>query len=58
MEMSQDAPTAWRLLASLANRVFKGTAACVPGSPALRVRILVLFATAVAGGAAILLLWP
>ncbi len=55
-----DATTAWRLilLASLANLVFKGTAACVLGSPALRVRILVLFAVAVAGGAAILLLWP
>jgi len=51
--------TAWRLilLAALANIVFKGTCACVLGSPALRVRIAVLFGLALAGGAAILLLW-
>jgi uncharacterized membrane protein (DUF4010 family) len=51
--------TAWRLilLGALANIVFKGTCACVLGSPALRVRIAVLFGLALAGGAGILLLW-
>ena len=51
--------TAWRLilLAALANIVFKGTCACALGSAALRVRIAVLFGLALAGGAAILLLW-
>ena len=50
---------AWRLilLAALANIVFKGACACVLGSPALRMRIVVLFGLALAGGAAILLLW-
>ncbi len=52
--------TAWRLilLAVLANLVFKATAAGALGSPELRRRIVVLFGLAVAGAAAILLLWP
>jgi uncharacterized membrane protein (DUF4010 family) len=45
------------LLAALANIVFKGACACVLGSPALRMRIVVLFGLALAGGVAILLLW-
>lgn len=55
-----EAPTAWRLilLALLANLVFKASAACVLGSPAMRRRVVVLFGLAVTGGAAILLLWP
>jgi uncharacterized membrane protein (DUF4010 family) len=52
-------PTAWRLilLAALANIVFKGASACVLGSPALRLRIVVLFGLALAGGAGILWFW-
>ena len=51
--------TAWRLilLAALAHSVFNGACACVLGSPALRLRIVVLFGLALAGGTAILLLW-
>lgn len=54
-----DPQIAWRLilLAALANIVFKGSCACVLGSPGLRVRIAVLFGFALAGGAGILLLW-
>jgi len=51
--------TGWRLilLAALANIVFKAACACILGSPALRMRIVVLFGLALAGGTAILLLW-
>ena len=51
--------TAWRLilLAALANIVFKGACACVLGSAALRMRIVVLFGLALAGGAGILWFW-
>ena len=54
-----EAQTAWRLilLAALANIVFKGVCACVLGSPALRMRIIVLFGLALAGGAGVLVLW-
>jgi uncharacterized membrane protein (DUF4010 family) len=55
-----DVNTTWRLilLAALSNTVFKGIAAIALGSSALRARIVVLFGLALAGGAAILLLWP
>jgi uncharacterized membrane protein (DUF4010 family) len=51
--------TTWRLilLAGLANITFKGAYACLLGSAALRARIGVLFGLALAGGAAILVLW-
>jgi uncharacterized membrane protein (DUF4010 family) len=55
-----ESATMWRLimLAALANLVFKGASACILGSAALRVRIIVLFGLSVASGAAILWLWP
>ena len=55
-----DVDTTWRLIliAALSNTVFKGIAAIALGSSALRARIVVLFGLALAGGAAILLLWP
>ena len=55
-----DVDTTWRLIliAALSNTVFKGVAAVVLGSSALRARIVVLFGLAIAGGVAILLLWP
>jgi uncharacterized membrane protein (DUF4010 family) len=55
-----DVDTTWRLIliAALSNTVFKGIAAVALGSSALRARVVVLFGLALAGGAAILLLWP
>jgi len=55
-----ESPTAWRviLLAGLSNIVFKGVYAFALGSVALRGRIAVFFGLALAGGAAVLLLWP
>jgi uncharacterized membrane protein (DUF4010 family) len=55
-----EAVTAWRLilLAALANLVFKAACVFALGSAQLRVRVAVLFGLALAGGAAILLLWP
>jgi uncharacterized membrane protein (DUF4010 family) len=55
-----DATTTWRviLIAAMANTVFKGATAVALGSTALRARIAVFFGLALAGGAAILLLWP
>jgi len=55
-----DVNTTWRLilLAAMSNTVFKGIAAIVLGSGALRNRIIMLFGLALAGGAAILLFWP
>jgi uncharacterized membrane protein (DUF4010 family) len=52
--------TGWRLIlvGSLANLVFKGGIVTVLGHPALRRRILLAFATAIAAGIAILFLWP
>ena len=55
-----DVATTWRviLLAALSNQAFKGAAAIVLGSQALRARIAIFFGLALVGGAAILLLWP
>jgi uncharacterized membrane protein (DUF4010 family) len=55
-----DVNTTWRLvlIAAMSNTVFKGIAAIVLGSSALRRRIITLFGLALAGGAAILLFWP
>jgi uncharacterized membrane protein (DUF4010 family) len=55
-----ESATMWRLimLAALANLVFKGASACMLGSAALRLRIIVLFGVAVAAGGAILWVWP
>lgn len=55
-----DAQSTWRLIlvAALANLVFKGGVAGVLGSPGLRLRVGFWFGLALAGGAAILLLWP
>lgn len=52
--------TGWRmiLLGGLSNIVFKGGVVLAIGSRALRRRILVAFGLALAGGGAILLLWP
>lgn len=46
------------LLAVLSNLAFKGACAIALGSPALRRRIVLWFALALAGGVAIVLLWP
>jgi len=55
-----EAATTWRLIlvAALANLAFKGACALVLGSAALRRPILLLLGLALAGGVAILLLWP
>jgi uncharacterized membrane protein (DUF4010 family) len=55
-----ESPTVWRviLLAGLSNIVFKGVYAFALGTDALRGRIAVFFGLALAGGAAVLLLWP
>jgi uncharacterized membrane protein (DUF4010 family) len=55
-----DTRLAWQLIlmAALANLVFKGVVAAVLGSPALRGRIAIYFGLGLAGGVAILLLWP
>jgi uncharacterized membrane protein (DUF4010 family) len=55
-----DSGTGWRviLLASLANFVFKAGVVAVLGGAGLRRRIGVMFGLALAGGAAILWLWP
>jgi uncharacterized membrane protein (DUF4010 family) len=55
-----DAETAWRviLVGSMANLVFKGAVVAALGSRELRARVGVLFGLALAGGGAILWLWP
>jgi uncharacterized membrane protein (DUF4010 family) len=55
-----DERTAWRviLVSSMANVAFKGLVVAVLGSPQLRARVGALFAVALAGGGAILWLWP
>lgn len=52
--------TAWRLIlvGALANVVFKGAVVAALGARALTRRIAVLFGLTLAGGAAVLLLWP
>jgi len=52
--------TGWRMIltGALSNLVFKGAVVMALGSAALRRRIAVAFAAAMAGGVAILLLWP
>jgi uncharacterized membrane protein (DUF4010 family) len=46
------------LAASLSNLVFKGLAVALLGSRELAKRIALLFGIAIAGGLAILFLWP
>ena len=50
----------WRLIltASLANLVFKAAAAFVIGGWRFGIRLAVIFAVAMAGGVAIIFLWP
>lgn len=52
--------TGWRMIlaASLSNLVFKGLAVALLGSRELAKRIALLFGIAIAGGLAILFLWP
>jgi uncharacterized membrane protein (DUF4010 family) len=55
-----DPRTAWRLIlvGAMANLVFKGAVVAALGSRELRARVGVLFGIALAGGGAILALWP
>ena len=55
-----DVATAWRmiLVAGMSNIVFKGGVVLVLGDRAMRGRIALAFGSALAAGAAILLLWP
>jgi uncharacterized membrane protein (DUF4010 family) len=57
---SVDTGTAWRaiLLAALANLVFKGGVVAVLGAGRMSRRVLLFFAVALAGGAALFFLWP
>ncbi|HSR41320.1 MAG TPA: MgtC/SapB family protein [Longimicrobiales bacterium] len=55
-----DAASGWRviLVGGMANLVFKGGAVAVLGSRALLLRVAVVFGISLAGGVALLALWP